>query len=87
MKNEVNITNILKEFDERYSGENPGLPNDLWLDYARVDFKLFLQEQIRLILESCPCEEELGVSIVDGQRITHGRSNESVKKWKKSLLE
>jgi len=91
MKNEVNITNILKEFDEKFPREN----DESISRFCRLDFfegdsrsiKSFLQEQIRLVVESCPCEEELGVSIVDGQRITHGRSNESVKKWKESLLE
>ena len=103
MKNEVNITNILKEFDEKFPREN----DESISRFCRLDFfegdsrsiKSFLQEQIRLILESCPCEEKdmdlfLDKSLEDidevneaGKLFGYNQKCAEIRKWRESLLE
>jgi len=73
------------------------LPAGLTLSERKAIFdrvELLIQEQIRLCVESCPCEEEdltskmtMDAVFEDMHRDGFNQHCQLVKKWKKSLLE
>ena len=91
MKNEVNITNILKVFDEKFDYFMPacGFNEDNTPISLGVDIKLFLQEQIRLVVESCPIREfrSSAHELENARRNGWNQKCAEIKKWKESLLE
>ena len=90
MKNEVNITNILKEFEKEFYRDDGLLEK-----YDGDNIKTFIKEQIKKVVESCPCEERDVVKMDSDINIPHREvsraigNNEKcaeIKKWKESLL-